>query len=69
MTLTRNLEVVASDSENPGLITVGVVVDGAFVTLAAYKAGQHEQLKNVPAALELAAADKSGDAESEPAAA
>ena len=62
MTLTRNLEVIGSDSEHPGLYTIGVLVDGAFVTLAAVKLGTLEQMKNVPTAVE--AADQDGDSSS-----
>lgn len=59
MTVTRNLELIASDEEHDGLTHVGVMIDGAFVPLGAVKNGSLDQRKNVPTALSVAAADES----------
>lgn len=56
MALSTDLELVASDTESDGLTHIGVMYDGAFYTLGAFKTGSHEQRKNVPTALEHAAA-------------
>lgn len=57
MTIYRSLELIATDEEHPGLLAVGALVDGAFVTLAAVKLGTIDQLKAVPTSLAVAEAD------------
>ena len=54
MALYRNLEVVASDTENPGLLTIGALVNGSFVAIGGTKVGLLESLAKNPTALEVA---------------
>jgi hypothetical protein len=55
MTIGRDLELITTDEEHDGLTHIGVMVDGAFVPIAAVKTGSLEQRKNVPTALSVAA--------------
>jgi hypothetical protein len=57
VTLYRKLEVVASDTEHNGMVTVGAMLDGAFVTLGAFKTGMLSQLQTNPTALAVDEAD------------
>ena len=62
MTITTDLELVGTDEEQDGLYHVGVMVDGAFLPLGAYKLGSLEQRKNTPAALAHAKSKEDPDA-------
>lgn len=65
MAISTELELVASDEEQDGLVHVGVMYDGSFIPLAAVKKGSLEQRKNVPTA--LAHAEANSEPEDEPA--
>lgn len=65
MTVTHNLEVVASDEEQDGLVHFGVVYQGGFVPLGAVKAGAVAQHATSPTGLALADEEKSKQSASE----
>lgn len=56
MSLHRNVELVASDDEHDGLMTVFAVIDGVAWPIAAVKAGHEESLSGAPISLALKAA-------------
>lgn len=56
--LSRNLEVVSSDTERPGYRTYGVVDDGAFVPIAQHKLGHLENFAASPVSVAVKKADK-----------
>jgi hypothetical protein len=56
MTTVTGLTVVATDEDSPGLLTLGVVYEGSFISFAAVKNGALASLAGSPVSQALQAA-------------
>jgi hypothetical protein len=66
MTLHRNVELIADDTDRPGFVRVFAKLNGSIVPLGETKLGHLEQFSRSPVAVAVKAAD---DAKAEAAAA
>jgi hypothetical protein len=59
MAVDTGLEVVASEQENPGYVTFGVMYNGAFYPIGMQKLGHHDSFAGSPTSQEVADSRKS----------